>query len=608
VTTEETGTKPDDRGKGVEASGVDRGDRTVLIVLLLILALASALTPIRNYDYWWHLATGRWILEQHSVPRSDPFSFTSGGAPWVDHEWLFQVAAYLGQRFLGHSFLLLLKTAGVLLITLLAFLHLRGEKHSTAGASLLLVPVLLGSAFRLDVRPEIATLLLVPTGIFLTLRARSTGAIAPLALTVLLVGLGANLHVGILILPAILALGGVATILIGEPAVRPRFGPRLLAFSAAAGLAAAANPYGFRIYAVPFQLERILGSIPSPNLEWSRPEPGQFPLFYASAIALLILAAVGRKNIDPIATPAALLVGALAAAHLRTIGLFFVMLPFAVARPAHTCLDRIVRGPVGERLRRLQPGGSDRARVRPGFVIVVVLLAIAVPVLRLLPPGIVWGLGVASDNEPSRAADFLEREAIGPRLFNDVRFGGYLIWRRYPERQVLIDGRNEVHAALLRDLFAALKDSREWEAFLDRHGIDSAFLRYSPTLQRVVVPPTSGKPGRVFERAFSAAYFPKERWALVYWDDDAMILVRRSRQYESVISRLEYRSVHPDDWRDLTARVLSGGMSVEPILAELRRKLEEDPSCVRARGLLDYFGRMDASPSRQRPEAASGGI
>jgi hypothetical protein len=587
---------------------IERGDRAILIALLLVLTLASTLTPIRNYDYWWHLATGRWILERHAWPRADPFSFASGGAPWVDHEWLFQIAVYLGQRVLGHASLVLLKAAGVLLLTLLAYRHLRNERHSTAGASLLLVPALLGSAFRLDVRPELATLLLVPIALFTTLRARSTGTAAPLVLVVLLAGLGANLHVGILILPAILALGGVTTLLRGERPGEPRFGRTLLVASAAAGLAAAVNPYGFRIYAVPFEIERILGSIPSPNLEWIRPAPGQFPLFYASAAALVALVVAGRREIDPIATPAGLLAAALAAAHVRNIGLFFLIFPFATARPARACLDRIARSAMAARLRPRLQGLGGRARVRPGFVTVVLLLAVAPPALHVLPPGIVWGMGVASDNEPSRAADFLAKETIGTRLFNDVRFGGYLIWRRFPEHQVFIDGRNEVYAPLLRELFAALKDSREWEAFLDRHQIDSAFVRYAPTLQRVVIPATAGKPARVMERAFAAAYFPRERWALVYWDDDAMVLVRRTPRYESVIHRLEYRSIHPDDWRDLTARVLSGGMSVDSILVELKRKLEEDPSCERARGLLAYFGSIAASRQRQRPGAASEGM
>ncbi|MGH7787698.1 MAG: hypothetical protein ACRERC_12570, partial [Candidatus Binatia bacterium] len=42
-------------------------------------------------DLWVHLFGGRLILAQGGVPRSDAFSYTAAGLPWVDHEWLTQV-------------------------------------------------------------------------------------------------------------------------------------------------------------------------------------------------------------------------------------------------------------------------------------------------------------------------------------------------------------------------------------------------------------------------------------------------------------------------------------------------------------------------------------
>ena len=33
--------------------------------------------PIEIEDVWWHLSTGRWIMNHFSVPLADPFSFSS---------------------------------------------------------------------------------------------------------------------------------------------------------------------------------------------------------------------------------------------------------------------------------------------------------------------------------------------------------------------------------------------------------------------------------------------------------------------------------------------------------------------------------------------------
>ncbi len=571
-----------------------RGDRTLLLGMLLGLALCASLTPIRNYDFWWHLATGRLILQQGAIPRADPFSFTAPGAPWVDHEWLFQVLSYGAMRVAGPSGLVLLKVLGVLLMALLMIAHLRREGHGPAGTAVILLPAFLGSAFRLDVRPEMVTLLLVPLGLHLVLWARDHRSGRGLCAVPALVALGANLHVGIVILPAILGLGACVTFVRERILTRVRpdeAGPpgslrsagRLAATAGIAALAAGLNPYGFRIYAVPFRVASLLASLPSPNLEWARPEARQFPLFFLGCALLLLLLVLGRDSLDPVAMPATLLVGVPALLHLRNIGLFFLLLPYGIARPARALVARAQRG-------RVYRIGTLGGRVRPGFVTAAVLLVGAIPALALLPPRLAWGLRVSSDNEPGAAADFLAREGVGDRLFNDVLFGGYLIWRRYPDHKVFIDGRNEVYASLLPEIFASLGDADSWERLLDRYGIDAAILRYPPELQNVIVRAPGDRPEQLSHRAFSAVHFPQDRWALVYWDDDAMIFLRKGERWREVIDRLEYRALNPDDWRYAYASVLTGGRDVAPILGEINRKLTEDPSSARARTLWRAFG------------------
>jgi hypothetical protein len=589
------------RAPGAPA-GTTRGDRVLILGLLALLAVAASATPIRNYDYWWHLATGRLILETGRVPDADPFSFTAGGTPWVDHEWLFQVAAYAGHLLVGPAGLVLLKIGAILALALLIAAHLRRERHGPAGLAVILAPALVGAAFRFDVRPEMATVLLLPVVLDLAIRARDTGRARPLVAIPAIAALWANLHVGVVLAPPLLALGAAATWLAARlpPGRSPagpagtRFAGRLALAAAGAAAATGLNPYGFRIWAVPFEVSRLLASLPQPNLEWVRPAPGQFPLFHLALVAGLAVLAAGRRRLDPIAAAFLLPVAALALLHLRNVGLFFVLLPYAVARPGRAVVGALQTG-------RLWRAGTAGGAVRPGFVAAALVLVLGVPALVFVPPRVVWGLGVASDNEPAAAGDFLERENVGRRLFNDVRFGGYLIWRRAGVHPVFVDGRNEIYPGLLREIFAALPDPEAWSALLDRHRIDAAFLRYPPTLQKVLYPGRDGGPPVAGERAFSTAYFPTEHWALVYWDDDAMIYLRRLPEHEAVIARLEYRAIHPDDWRYLFAGVLLGRLDVRPILAEIGRKLEEDPGCRRARRLMGSFAGLAEGLRGARP-------
>ncbi len=597
------------------------GDRLLFFGLLALVAVAASASPIRSYDYWWHLKTGEIILQDRQIPRLDPFSFTAPGVPWVDHEWLFQVLAYIGHMTLGPGALVGVKIALVVLLAFLMAAHLGHERNAPPGIAILLAAALVGASFRLDVRPELATILLLPLVVHLVLRARDGGRHRLLVAVPLLVALGANLHPGMILAPAILLLGAAATFIDERPglfrraagpgtATGARFAPRLAATAATTALACGANPYGFRIYAVPFEVSRILASLPSPNLEWARPRPADLPLFYLAAAAVVAVLAAGWRSLDPVAAPALLLLLALSCMHLRNIGLFFILLPYGLARPARALTERL--GSAASRLLR-RARSVDRAvaaaggGVRPGFVTATVVLFSAVPLLALLPPAVAWGFGIASGNEPAQAADFVARENVGRRLYNDIRFGGYLIWRRFPAHRVFIDGRNEVYPLLLRDIFASSNDSRAWQAMLGRYDIDAALVRYMPSLERVDRPGTEGGPGSVRERSFSANHFPARDWALVYWDDDAMIFVRRSPENVSVIARNEYRAIQPEDWRYQLAGVITGHTDAGPIVEELQRKLHEDPRCARAWALLNTFNPLAQSRRDRGGAPASGG-
>src|ERR1700730_16615531 len=70
-------------------------------IALLILVAGAAVGPIRSYDFFWHLATGRWIADHHALPVYDPFALASAHVPWINGEWLYEIALYLGQSLVG---------------------------------------------------------------------------------------------------------------------------------------------------------------------------------------------------------------------------------------------------------------------------------------------------------------------------------------------------------------------------------------------------------------------------------------------------------------------------------------------------------------------------
>src|SRR6476661_1173513 len=65
---------------------------------MLLLALGPRL--LSDPDTYSHIALGRWILDHHSVPTTDPFSANFRGTHWVAFEWLSQIA-FAGAHAVG---------------------------------------------------------------------------------------------------------------------------------------------------------------------------------------------------------------------------------------------------------------------------------------------------------------------------------------------------------------------------------------------------------------------------------------------------------------------------------------------------------------------------
>src|SRR5262245_50423636 len=87
--------------------------RSLDLLIPLFFALTSALYFLSDNeadnDLWVHLLAGREILAARALPTTDTWSFTSGGSPWVDHEWLAQVIFAAVFQVAGDTGLWLLK-------------------------------------------------------------------------------------------------------------------------------------------------------------------------------------------------------------------------------------------------------------------------------------------------------------------------------------------------------------------------------------------------------------------------------------------------------------------------------------------------------------------
>src|SRR5262249_884782 len=85
----------------------------MLIVLVLLLAGLVALFPVRNSDFWLHMAAARDWLSGRMALGADPYSYTGTGT-WVNHSWLYGVMLYGVLQSLGGPAVVILK--GILVV------------------------------------------------------------------------------------------------------------------------------------------------------------------------------------------------------------------------------------------------------------------------------------------------------------------------------------------------------------------------------------------------------------------------------------------------------------------------------------------------------------
>jgi len=465
----------------------------VLLFGLFAMTARNALDP----DLWWHLRTGQWIVETGHVPHSDPFSFTRAGHAWISHEWLSEVVFYQLWKHGGAAALILfsaiITTAGFILL----YLRCPGKRHWAAAATALGA---LASAPSWGVRPQMFTFTLASLLLWLL----ESGEYHPKLLLWIppLFLLWLNLHAGFALGPALLLAYAVGLLLetaVGNtpwPEARPILLRVLLLLVACLALVPL-NPSGAQLYRYPFDTLRSSG-MRSFIAEWFSPDFHQslYRPFLLVWLLLLTALAISRSRPKGRVIVPLLLTAFAALDAVRHIPIFIlVAIPvIAAALPVNAASLA-----AAQRLPR-----SPRFRLLFNTVILVPIALFAL---------VNWVI-LARNQEtreaelfPKKAVSFLRAGNYPQRIFVYYDWGGYAIWKLYPEYRVFVDGRADLYGDDLLDQFkTAVRLQTGWRDVLDRWQVET-----------VLVPTSS---------ALAQALLLDPNWHAAFSDSKAIILLR----------------------------------------------------------------------------------
>lgn len=543
-------------------------NKLLLFLSVAVIVFLPAFFKIADHDFWWHLKTGQILWQQKAFQYTEIYSFTANGREYIDHEWLFQVISYFFFSLAGPAGVILMKCAVLILTYLLIagfLLHKGASPASTLAVILLSV---CGARIRFIERPEIFSVLylvLIYLALDYSLRGEKRKIIFVIpALIILWVNTHAAVILGLLLQFTFLAglLAERRFRKLGVPACYNPTTANLLTLAgvlAVSLLATGINPYGFRVLKVPFELTSIIDSGLLQNQEWQKPAFDSVPFFFLCLGFGFLTMLANIRRFHPVNLVFGVFLAFISLRYVRNIGLFCMFMPLLVS-------------PFAESLSR------RKTTARVAALILFLLLAAS---LRSSP--LEWGIGEAS-SFPKQIVAFTKSRNLQGNMINSYGFGGYFVWNLYPERKIFIDGRNEVFLPLLKELMSMRNDNVHWNQLLDRYHIEYALLNYVDDLETVTRIDSSGH-ASVSQAPFTSTHFPRSAWALVYWDDNGMVFVRRNGVNQDLLGR-EYTASFPEGqgYQEMLAR--SGTLDVNQAIDDLERKLAEDPGCSRARALL----------------------
>lgn len=494
-------------------------DILFLAIFLAVIGLGPRLLNMDG-DLGRHLTIGKYILDNLTIPTSDIFSHTMTGLPLTPHEWLAQVVFALSYRVGG------LDGVVVLCALLIASTFALVFRQCIAQSKMLLISlamtILAAAAASIHwlTRPHLFTMFFTVLWIGELERWRLNGRwrwwVLPLLMFVWVNSHGAFI-VGILVLGIYLIdnilsnqgnfIQGESRFSIAGVNVINKIQPRLLILAGILVLLVTlVNPVGWRIWETTF---RFLQSryLVSHTVEYLPPDFQQISYWpFLVMISLTILLVSLNRRRATIA--AALLLTAWTIFGLisaRNIAIYAVIAAPILAGIGSTLLrdnnifERIVS--FDSRIRLVD--NNLFGYIWP-LVSILLIAGILFSGTNLDFSGI--GNRFSENVFPVEAVDWVsEQPEMGPG-FNYFPWGGYLLYRSWPQQQVFIDGQTDFYGeSLTRQYETVITLGKGWKEILEKYHIRWVIMPADAQLVKAL----EGLPGwkMKYQDDISAIYF-----------------------------------------------------------------------------------------------------
>ncbi len=460
-------------------------------------------------DLGHHLAMGRLILASSAIPQTDPFSFRTETILAIPHEWLIQAGFATLENWFGLTGIAIF-CALTLAATFSLLLHHSIQRSGMLLAGLTMTSLALAaSALHWIARPHLLTFLLL-TIWSARLEAYLNGKHRRWWIFPLLMLVWANLHgmflFGLLLLGLSAAGYGWERFAEKKPGPPPGLGRGLALAGVTSTIVTFMTPSGWHLWQTIFELANssFITGMTSEYQSANFHEPGTWPFLLMLGI-ILATAVLSSKKLE---MPSALYLAA-----WTLIGLYSARnIPLAAIGlapiGAELLADWINHNTLLKRLALFSQGLERIEKQLRGWLWAILGVGLG---LALAAAG--FNLDLSGKPYqflptvfPVAAVDWLETNPPSGRMFNEFDWGGYLLYRLWPEQKIFMDGHTHIYGDILSREYVAVLESRPgWETILGKYEISWAILHTASPL---------------------ATQLTETGWTIAYQDEIAVILRR----------------------------------------------------------------------------------
>ncbi len=551
----------------------------LLGIFLVLVFMAASYKISGDDDIFWHLATGRYIVEHKVVPDKDVFGHITSGSEWIPFEWGWDVMTYGLYNIGGLNAILLFRSLAFCFIFFVLYMLLRKFKINSFLSITVLFVLLVAIMDRFSARPHILTYIFFVLLLYILLSYKyidRQGFTRKLYFIPVIFLLWANSHMGVLAGGLILFVFTITeTIIYLKPGkfssgeIKPLNKTELRnlwIISAASAAMLLVNPHGFSTYAYAYDHTQMK-MLESVN-EWQSPFSPKmdfgfiitlYKVFMFAGIFILYYA-YKKKDLLFAFIYLSFVIYSVRAIRF-TVDYEIIIAVFVIISLSYTL--SLIRS-------------TDFRKLYNGNVLKGILAIFFVYIVSQIPSNAIYekiqyyriyGWGINTDFMPEQLFNFKRENNITGTPYNHFGTGGYLVWN-FPGEKNYIDSRNlndEIH----NEYDAIMVMQPGFEKKLEERGVDYV-IYLDPDLIR--------RPNDL-KRLVTNYFSTNKKWKLVFWDDKSMLFVKDIPKFSEVIQKYEYKVLDPYDALFNRADFESNvKQNPDAVKLEVKRKLDTEPN------------------------------